>query len=1006
MGKQGLTRLSLLDRTGFNKVPVSLEIGGKPIEDCLEDAKKGCGPYQEPLVSGENIKTINGQSVLGSGDLNVDRHFRGWFDSASDLPADGRYGDYANVYDSVSEKTFIYKWDASLSTPAWVNSEVEVDTSGVSSFETGESLNEVPIDDTHLANPADGALPKAEDVMQLKAKLEMVTASETKVTSIEDYKVNSDSGYYKISGSSIAWQTNSNFKSTKISVTGYKRVRFLGYSKAQSESYTIHPVFVFLDTNSEIMPNIWHEYYDSSLSDGKCEYLIYVPENAAYLICLYVAYGGTSAYQLFTESEFYCYLESGDTVGEMINKLEDKLMGYYDDSIVSENYASTISSGDIRVGIYNTEGVYYVNRGADYYRCGYLTNISTEFRKVHVLGHSSKKSYLIFTKKKLQDLESGTYGFDELSEGGYLCAGATQSDFIVGFSSSAGVDSNSIDVDVPKDAMYLYIMKKNRTGSNCAPQQVIFFSKFIKGEVEKIIDEKEVNVVDNLESDSTTFALSANQGRIIGDRLSRLSLLYFEKKTLSFTKQGLWGTSSDYGHSLVPVRIGEKYRIENYNSSSDNIRYAYLTSDTVEPDEAMPLVENTSVVTVTHGNYVDIIIPEGCLYLTFTTDAPSSGANYYKVRLYKHIYFPDKDFFDEDLQFTDGFPIDALSYHTEWNKLVSNGIAVRSTAFYMSWDLNNKYPLYTYRIRVERDWMNGSYYINQNTDYQNPFYYRKKIMITCGIHGNERLTPNSFLKWINTHINDDVFATYDFVIIPLCNPWGYSHTMLDGNGNVAQVGTSNNATQLPSGYSVIENTSEIKSGLRKTRSTNDETIYIDINRDFVDGTKFQTEEAQYIRDVFIEEKPDMVIDFHQDFNDGSSNKKCGFVSNGYSVVYDDEWQEIRRKSSVCIDKANYITDVFINKGFADRKQFSFVWGGKENIITGESTGVWKNYASGGTGNTEHQDCASKFAFTFETDTYCILIDGTNTANNQIAKNYGYLYMTNFLKYIFDVFNMN
>ena len=120
----------------------------------------------------------------------------------------------------------------------------------------------------------------------------------------------------------------------------------------------------------------------------------------------------------------------------------------------------------------------------------------------------------------------------------------------------------------------------------------------------------------------------------------------------------------------------------------------------------------------------------------------------------------------------------------------------------------------------------------------------------------------------------------------------------------------------------------------------------------------------------------------------------------------NEWQQIRRKTSVCIDKANYLTDTRINRGFADRKQFSFVWGSKTNTTTGTSDGVWKNYAMGGVGNVEHRDDAAKYAFTFETDIYCVMIDGTNTVNNLVAKQYGYTYMTNFLKYIFDVFDMN
>lgn len=43
----------------------------KKLEDCCDDVQEALDGKQDTLVSGENIKTINGESLLGSGDLEI-----------------------------------------------------------------------------------------------------------------------------------------------------------------------------------------------------------------------------------------------------------------------------------------------------------------------------------------------------------------------------------------------------------------------------------------------------------------------------------------------------------------------------------------------------------------------------------------------------------------------------------------------------------------------------------------------------------------------------------------------------------------------------------------------------------------------------------------------------------------------------------------------------------------------------------------------------------------------
>ena len=106
---------------------------------------------QDTLVSGTNIKTINNQSLLGSGNITIEgeptaNHFKGWFDSLNSLqtqyssPVIGDYGYVKGATSSDSVK--IYECN---SNGTWSDSGREVDTSNVQSFESSESVNSVSI---------------------------------------------------------------------------------------------------------------------------------------------------------------------------------------------------------------------------------------------------------------------------------------------------------------------------------------------------------------------------------------------------------------------------------------------------------------------------------------------------------------------------------------------------------------------------------------------------------------------------------------------------------------------------------------------------------------------------------------------------------------------------------------------------------------------------------------------------------------------------------------------
>lgn len=288
----------------------------------------------------ENKPSINNVTLEGNittQQLGVDKHFKGWYNTLAELKAahTAVEGDSAYVKDASPATTWsIYVYDATASSDNnWADSGTDADTSNVQTFATGEEVNETYIDDTHLVNPKSGALPIAEDVLQLKAKLDGVTAEEIKVTTIEDwYPEDSSSGYYKNDGN---WVNYQNINSTRISVVGYKSVRFLGYAhKTTTVSYA------FVKEDGTFCTGFPKPYRDASLPDSNSvlrEYKKTVPEDAVYLVCVDMS-------SLINPSNFYCYLHSGDTIGDMLSFEGAELLPFGADNVVAGNKYITSSN--------------------------------------------------------------------------------------------------------------------------------------------------------------------------------------------------------------------------------------------------------------------------------------------------------------------------------------------------------------------------------------------------------------------------------------------------------------------------------------------------------------------------------------------------------------------------------------------------------------------------------------------------------------------------------------
>ena len=289
--------------------------------------KKGLNmASKESYDSLSNLPSINGVTLEGNlttQQLNVDKHFKGWWPDLATLKAavTATAGDAAYVKDASPATTWsIYVYDATASSDNyWADSGTDADTSNVQTFASSQEVNETYIDDTHLVNPKDGALPTAADVLQMKAKLEGVTASVVKVntTPVDGY----------VNGSSGSISQYSGMKYIETPIGDAKHVRFLGIIVVSSTSTG----YAFGHYTDESDPTTWitdrSVVFDSGASQAtEKEYESDIPDNATH-------FRTTSAISVVPSlaQNFYCYLQSGESVvEELANKVEVNKVPYVD----------------------------------------------------------------------------------------------------------------------------------------------------------------------------------------------------------------------------------------------------------------------------------------------------------------------------------------------------------------------------------------------------------------------------------------------------------------------------------------------------------------------------------------------------------------------------------------------------------------------------------------------------------------------------------------------------
>ena len=202
------------------------------------------------------------------------------------------------------------------------------------------------------------------------------------------------------------------------------------------------------------------------------------------------------------------------------------------------------------------------------------------------------------------------------------------------------------------------------------------------------------------------------------------------------------------------------------------------------------------------------------------------------------------------MELKDELPTTSNIYYELWNDMIDDNFVTKETIGYTEamtvWqdtnhDLKVEYPalpINMYTIYSDMTHMKPGYGRQQwDADHTNQLYDRPKILLIGGQHGNERTSPSVLLNFaLNLWLNPDYQELRDgfyWYIIPLMNPWGYSHSLFLNyelnNGSGYTYPMFNEDTNRYEFDGIIQlNTSSVHQGIRKNIRGDD------INRAFGD----------------------------------------------------------------------------------------------------------------------------------------------------------------------------
>lgn len=209
--------------------------------------------------------------------------------------------------------------------------------SGYKFYYVGDLQNAMPsnvltddyVDNTHLVHPSTNTMAKAEDVLQLKAKLQGVSRQDTKVV-LQQNTNWYDSVAVRVVGSEKRFNGGTSNGSLIINVEGIKEVRFLGLKQVHgtpSVGYGFSASQPDPTNTTDNQFEIEAKAFDGDATSGTAslsakEYILQIPQGAKWFACTIAKY---PSWGVMTIDSFYCYLVTGESVVDLIPEVADNL---------------------------------------------------------------------------------------------------------------------------------------------------------------------------------------------------------------------------------------------------------------------------------------------------------------------------------------------------------------------------------------------------------------------------------------------------------------------------------------------------------------------------------------------------------------------------------------------------------------------------------------------------------------------------------------------------------
>lgn len=438
---------------------------------------------ETPMTEAQWLASLKGEK----GD-NAINPFKGWVNDVSDLPANPHVGDYAYIKDN--DTTYVYRCTTE---GEWPSTSAEEKEPSDATFASAQLLNNVKIDNTHLVNPVGNdetnapTLAKAEDVMQLKAKLEGVTASEAKVNAVVGTNVTT--GKY-INGTTTGLPTSPssdspNYAYIEVAIPqGTKSIRFLAGTKPSS--YSMGYSVGYYNENTYV-PTRMFAFDSESSPTTLIEKVIELQEGETVFMTTCSA---PSTSSLISLANFYCYLQSGDSVVELIPEIvtnfttesETKALSAkagkdfhedvygYDEVELGDNIAPSLNNTGWTMASYTEDTsaiAFHFNSSINY---GYSFDV-TNYRGKRILI-KAKNSYNCILAVTTEVLNSSTVGYNPTlgdltnEEDPVLCRDVH---YVNGtwFNSITIPSGEEVYITIPLDASRIYFAGRTWvTGSN------------------------------------------------------------------------------------------------------------------------------------------------------------------------------------------------------------------------------------------------------------------------------------------------------------------------------------------------------------------------------------------------------------------------------------------------------------------------------------------------------------------------------------------------------------